>query len=520
MTEAPPDGNESPSEETQLNKSGPTPAAAFPTALLKTRAEPVWRVLRASRMWWITLLCLLVAVILTGNSIEPTGPEIVIQFPEGHGLRAGDSVRHRGIDVGYVTAIELNPELSGVGVTVTLNPAADVLAREGTRFWIMRPQVSLLGVSGLETAVGAKYIATSPGDSDGEVCNEFEGLANIPVDETDADGIEIILRGDESHGLSPGSPVTWRGVEVGRILSVGLSGDTRFVDIRTRVDAAYRRLVRPNSRFWVISPVDVDAGLLSGVKLHVESLTTIARGGVAFMTPDAGEPTEPVAAGHVFRLHEKSESKWATAASTGLIDFPLPPTVVVEATWRQKQFGITRSRHRTSHALLIGRSAGATGNWLTGPADTLTKPATAIDDSWELEIRLPGVSGALASVSEASAPEATASEAKIVGMPITVRGSRTAVTARGLRVPVEPEDCCLVRSVHGAGGPSSVVESISVTQLVAGENFWTIKGLDDRHPDDWHGAAVVAMNDQKIIGLFVISREGPAVALLTDAVVP
>ncbi len=149
----------------------------FPTAKLEPRNRPARKVLGSSRMWWATLAAVLVAGLLVWRSIEPTGPHITIQFPDGHGLRVGDFVRHRGIDVGHIDRIDLSDDLTNIEVAVTLFHGAEGLAREGTRFWIVRPQLSLTEVRGLETAVGAKYVAVSPGSISGERCFTFVGLA-------------------------------------------------------------------------------------------------------------------------------------------------------------------------------------------------------------------------------------------------------------------------------------------------------------------------------------------------------
>ena len=197
------------------------------------------RLLRQSKMWWITLVCLLLAAWLAWQSLPERGPQISIQFPEGHGLKTNDVVRYRGIEVGVVTDVTLNESLTGINVDVMLKPGDGSLDREGTRFWVVRPRLSLTEVSGLETAVGAKYIGVSPGDPNGPHQKKFEGLMIAPPDELVGGGLELILRSDDRHGIGTGSPITWRGVDVGQVLSVNLSPDARHVDFGVRIDRAY-----------------------------------------------------------------------------------------------------------------------------------------------------------------------------------------------------------------------------------------------------------------------------------------
>ena len=88
---------------------------------------------------------------------------MTIEFVEGHGIQPGDPVRLRGIDVGVVEHVVLDAALEKVLVTAKLMRESSRLAREGTLFWIERPQVGLGAVRGLDTVVGPKYIGVQPG---------------------------------------------------------------------------------------------------------------------------------------------------------------------------------------------------------------------------------------------------------------------------------------------------------------------------------------------------------------------
>ena len=200
------------------------PTANIPVA--DVRSVSPGSVIGGSKLWILTLLCLIFAIGLVWWSIPDKGHQILIRFPEGHGLEAEDVVNFRGIDVGIVEKVELIGDLSAVEVTVKLKEFASPLAREGTRFWIVRPSLSLSGVSGLETAVGNKYIGLLPGQPDASPVSRFEGLATAPPDALESAGMEIIIRGAQRYSVSEGAPISCRGVDVGRVLSVGLSQDT------------------------------------------------------------------------------------------------------------------------------------------------------------------------------------------------------------------------------------------------------------------------------------------------------
>ena len=69
-----------------------------------------------SRMWLLTAVCLAVAIGLVVWNQKPAGPTIRIHFEQGYGLRAGNSLLHRGIEAGQVSSIKLDS--GGAGVVV------------------------------------------------------------------------------------------------------------------------------------------------------------------------------------------------------------------------------------------------------------------------------------------------------------------------------------------------------------------------------------------------------------------
>ena len=129
-----------------------------------------------TRVWLLTALCLLVAIFMVITSLGTRGTEISVTFKQGHGIKPGDTLRHRGIEVGEVKSVEIAKDLEGVVVAIRLQDKASDLAREGSQFWIERPRVSLSRVAGLDTVVGAKYIAVQPGPADGQRQTTFLGV--------------------------------------------------------------------------------------------------------------------------------------------------------------------------------------------------------------------------------------------------------------------------------------------------------------------------------------------------------
>ncbi len=325
--------------------------------------------------------------------------------------------------------------------------------------------------------------------------------------------MEVVLRGEDSFGLYVRAPIAWRGVDVGEVLSVNLAADTRYVDVRVRINSAYGNLVRSNSRFWATSGLGIDAGL-TGFTLKAESLTTIARGGVSFITP-ADAAADRVRSGHVFTLHGEEEAVWTEEASTvSLIDFPLPPTATLRGTWKEKSFGFTRSRERNTTALVVGQRDGTTVT-VFAPAEVFASPDGALDDSWALRLVRGGADEDVVPLPDEVAIDSSWAGIARCDIELTPMLSPLLVGREKLRVAAMPEDCCLVRSVAGGEGASSVMHPLSQTALSPLGPTWRVDpGGSDL--DDWHGAAVVAASDGAVIGMFLATAVGPVIAPIQE----
>src|SRR6188768_2236423 len=99
-----PSESENPHGDVSPNDPAAAGRSSFPTAGERTvgRGPAAWLDhwgLRETRMWWLTAACAIVALVLVATAWHSSGPRVSIEFFEGHGLRPGDSVRLRGIDV-------------------------------------------------------------------------------------------------------------------------------------------------------------------------------------------------------------------------------------------------------------------------------------------------------------------------------------------------------------------------------------------------------------------------------------
>jgi paraquat-inducible protein B len=241
-------------------------------------------------VWVVPIAAAVIGISLLIRNWENAGPQITISFLSGEGVQVGKTlVKYRDVTVGQVSSVVLSADHQTVVVTANLSKDAAGLLKEDTQFWIVRPRFGVGSVSGLDTLLSGVYIGMKTGTAARRE-HEFVGLENPPALAHGPHGRELQLHAARVGSLSIGSPVYFRQFQVGRVIDENLlpDGSTR---VTAFVEAPYDGFVKPVTRFWNASGIDVKLGA-DGLKVQTESLAAVLAGGLAF---DDG-PTEVVSA--------------------------------------------------------------------------------------------------------------------------------------------------------------------------------------------------------------------------------
>jgi paraquat-inducible protein B len=236
-----------------------------------------------------------------------TGPTITVYFQDAQGLQEQNSMlKYRGIQIGVIQSLRLAKDKQDVAVKIKLAYSARDIAREGSVFWIVRPELKLGAVSGLQTIVSGSYVAVQPGT--GARTNDFTGSPEAPI--VLDPGITITLLANELNSLENQSGIFYHGIQVGEVTGIRLDDNARFVVVAARIRQDYAALVRQDSQFWNAGGINAHVGLFSGLEISAQSAATLVSGGIAFATPENYGPA--ATNGSVFFLNEKADPKWQT----------------------------------------------------------------------------------------------------------------------------------------------------------------------------------------------------------------
>jgi len=237
------------------------------------------------------------------------GVPINITFLNGSGLRAGQTrLTYLGIPVGMVT--DLKTIDGRVQVTARLNPGFDFLRLAGAGFTLVEPEISLKGVSGLETLLTGVVIECEPGRGS-SLQTSFTGRTpkgeDFVLEQSEAGRKFRLISRATSTG--EGAPVLYRDLQVGAVLEKTLTKDGQSVELIVGIESEYTHLVRRNSVFWEVRGLRGSIGFFN-INLRAAMPLPFEGGGgsIVFGTPDKTAP--PAAADTAFTLYDKPQREW------------------------------------------------------------------------------------------------------------------------------------------------------------------------------------------------------------------
>jgi len=240
-----------------------------------------------SLVWIIPLVTALVGGWLIIKTVSEQGPVATISFLTADGIEAGTTrIKYKNVNIGVVDSMEFSEDFSHVILTADFNKGTESFLRRNTRFWVVRPQLGIRGVSGLDTLVSGAYIEIEPGQGAAQL--HFIGLEKPPVVLSESIGKRIVLVASKLGSIDTGSPVYYKGILAGEVLGYELANDHQNVYVHAFIQDPYDQLIKGNTRFWNVSGMDVSLDA-DGLKVSTESLQSLVFGGIAFETPESFE---------------------------------------------------------------------------------------------------------------------------------------------------------------------------------------------------------------------------------------
>ncbi|WP_444996387.1 intermembrane transport protein PqiB [Aliikangiella sp. IMCC44359] len=271
---------------------------------VEANVEPIKRI---SKVWFIPIVALLIGAWMIFYTLSQQGPLVTISFESADGIEVGTTkLKLRDITIGKVTDLRLNEKFDGIIVSIRMNKNTESLLKSDTEFWVVKPRIGTNGISGLGTILSGDYIEISPGIEKKEKY-DFVGLETPPVTPAGTPGIHITLNSDDKFAFSPGDPIIYKGLSVGKFEDVYFNFEERIVYYNAFVKAPYHRLITENTRFWNASGFTLDLKA-DGISLQTGNVETLLTNGVTFGIPEGMPKGQQITQREYFKVYPSYEA--------------------------------------------------------------------------------------------------------------------------------------------------------------------------------------------------------------------
>jgi paraquat-inducible protein B len=220
----------------------------------------------------------------TEFAARSAGRLLTVSFDNARGIQPSETkVCYLGQPIGIVESVQPNPASGLVLAAVRLMPEYDNLADTAATFTLVRPHVSLEGVSGLDTLLSGVYIEFTP-SSGGTHTDLFAGRSVSKEEwdrqQSERQGLFFTLSADNLPPLGKGAPVLYRGVVVGSILDKKFDEHEKPI-LQAVIRPEFRNALDADARFWRVPATSIKAGP-GFLQFDVNGLKGLMQGAVAF----------------------------------------------------------------------------------------------------------------------------------------------------------------------------------------------------------------------------------------------
>ncbi|RLA79007.1 MAG: hypothetical protein DRG78_13800 [Epsilonproteobacteria bacterium] len=230
-------------------------------------------------------------------------------------LKDGINVIHKNIIIGSLRTHKLARDNNKVLFDIVVAHKYKHLINNSSSFYIqgaMEVDASFegmyLNIGSITSMVNSGIVLKTPDLKAKSTYKEFLLVENYKTFKnnqyTKDGGKTFTLVTNDLKSVKSGSPIIYKGIRVGKVLSFYLNKTTSEVELKIYIKREYSDQVNSSTNFFNVSGVEIKAGL-NGVKLHTSSFESIVNGGIAFKTPLKADAVKNM---HTFTLYRDKDA--------------------------------------------------------------------------------------------------------------------------------------------------------------------------------------------------------------------
>jgi len=240
----------------------------------------------------IAILAPIVAIIISYGMLQEyinqKGNEIVIYINDIKGLDVSKShLEFQGLKIGKLKSISIDENnLKRFKVTVQIYKEFNYFIKEGTKFWIVSPQVNLNRIENIGTVLTGNYIEVLPPTLDiGKLENleykyKFTALESRPKNKG-----KIVNLVSSNGKISNNSTIEYKGIKIGEILNKKILKSNK-INYTILIYEKYINLINSKTLFYKVDPLDIKLSA-SELSINVPSISNILYSSINFINDDS-----------------------------------------------------------------------------------------------------------------------------------------------------------------------------------------------------------------------------------------
>jgi paraquat-inducible protein B len=270
--------------------------------------EPEIKTSRAAyTVWILPFVALLLALWLIYKNFTDAGIDVYLTLPDANGIIAKKTVvKFRGIEVGRVRDLRALEDGSGILARIEMSKNTEAYLTDKLKFWLVKPNVGFGGITGLDTLLSGAYIQVDGGEEvkQGNSTRYYKAQMGAPEISIPEEMLVYKLVSSQAAGVTNGSLIYHRNINVGRVRHVQLTDDHQAIEITIAISPEYEDLVKWESRFWSVSGLKASIDM-SGIKLESSGFVPMLVGGVAVSSPSGSPAADEFT---TFRLYANADA--------------------------------------------------------------------------------------------------------------------------------------------------------------------------------------------------------------------
>ncbi len=212
-------------------------------------------------------------------------------------IKKSSVLLYKNIEIGKVKQISLNKNIK---VDIQIQNKYKYLFGKNAKIYLEGMKISLEKIENIATTVLGDNFNLIADTNNGY--NSQYRLDSINPDSTYyKEGLRVLLKAKESKNITVGSPIYYKGFEVGEIYDADLTQNGEFVIFKLFIKKQYANILKMQSKFYKATTIDMEVGVF-GAKIKFGSAKSILKGGITFKNEGDIKLLQNATKGMVFPL--------------------------------------------------------------------------------------------------------------------------------------------------------------------------------------------------------------------------